>query len=146
MNSLEQFRLAENGNEIRVEVDHVLPEAQSLKLVKILQRVPESFMSETIAFQTISPVNNWAFPKSHAPSTIRSVQLRFVDCIEVVTNGATARRSSLAITDNPGSPGRPGIGRQSSFAAGSHMRRFNGELSSGETVQLFVVEVGAVII
>lgn len=142
--SLEQFKLADNGNEIRVEIDHVLPESQALKLVKILQRIPESFVSETISFQNVSPVNNWAFPKSHAPSTLRSVQLRIVDCIEVVTAGAVARRSSLVSSDSfgPSSPLRGSAGSAASAPA-THMRRYNGELSSGETVQLFVAEVTA---
>jgi hypothetical protein len=150
--SLEQFKLADNGNEIRVEIDHVLPESQALKLVKILQRIPESFVSETIPFQTVLPVNNWAFPKSHAPSTIRGAHLRIVDCIEVVTAGAVARRASLVTSDSFGpstssrslgsnSPGRMSNSHSSSHSA-THMRRYNGELSSGETVQLFVAEVG----
>ena len=93
---MEQYKLHDSGNEIRIEVDHVLPEGQALKLVKRLERIPESFVSETIEFSTISVVNNWAMPKSHAPSTLRSVRLRIIDCIQVITEGVTSRRASVA--------------------------------------------------
>mmetsp|Transcript_24717 Transcript_24717/g.36438 ORF Transcript_24717/g.36438 Transcript_24717/m.36438 type:complete len:544 (-) Transcript_24717:141-1772(-) len=153
--SLEQYKLHDSGNEIRIEVDHVLPEGQALKLVKRLERIPESFVSETIEFSTISVVNNWAMPKSHAPSTLRSVRLRIIDCIQVITEGVTSRRASVA-TDprrsemDSSPPASPTLARSnSSLLSGGGsvvsmpraIRRFNGELSSGETVQLYIVEV-----
>lgn len=151
----------ESGNEIRVEVDHVLPEGQAIKLVKRLERVGAQTI-ETIIFTNTDVVNHWALPQSHSPSTLRTATLRIVDVIQVVTEGAAARRkqANLDADDRssmirkssfsnspPGSPSasmrRASLMHQNSGVVSLHksVRRFKGELSTGETIQLYVIEV-----
>jgi hypothetical protein len=159
--SLEQYKVNETGSEIRVEVDHVLPEGQAIKLVKRLERVPTQAI-ETIIFTNTNVVNHWAFPQSHSPSTLRTVSLRIVDVIQVITEGAVARRKQASLdTDErgsmirkssfsnspPGSPSasmrRASLMHQNSGVVALHksVRRFKGELSVGESIQLYVIEV-----
>ena len=158
---MEQYKLNETGNEIRVEVDHVLPEGQSLKLVKRLERVPDSPF-ETIIFTTTNLVNHWALPQSHSPSTLRTSTLRIIDVIQVVTEGNAVRRKVANLGEDerssmirrssfnvspPGSPSpsmrRASLMHQNSGVVALHksVRRFKGELSVGETIQLYVIEV-----
>jgi hypothetical protein len=161
---LEQYKLNEIGSEIRVEVDHVLPEGQAIKLVKRLERLPAQPM-ETVIFTNTNVVNHWALPQSHSPSTLRAVSLRIVDVLQVVTEGATARRKqanldaddrgSMMIRKSsfsnspPGSPSasmrRASLMHQNSgiVSLQKSVRRFKGELSVGETIQLYVIEVRA---
>lgn len=161
--SLEQYKVNENGNEIRVEVDHVLPEGQALKLVKRLERVPDTPI-ETIIFTTSNLVNHWALPQSHSPSTLRTATLRIVDVIQVVTEGTAVRRKVANLGEDergsmirkssfsgspPGSPSpsmrRASLMHQNSGVVALHksVRRFKGELSVGETIQLYVIEVSS---
>jgi hypothetical protein len=159
--SLEQYKLNEIGNEIRVEIDHVLPEGQAIKLVKRLERLPSPPM-ETIIFTNTNVVNHWALPQSHSPSTLRAVSLRIVDVLQVVTEGATARRKQANLESDergsmirkssfsnspPGSPSasmrRASLMHQNSgiVSLQKSVRRFKNELSVGETIQLYVIEV-----
>jgi hypothetical protein len=119
---------------MRVEIDHVLPGGQSLKLIKRLERVPASVESEPVSFFSSDAINNWTRPSTHAPSVLRKVSLAIVDTIEVQTsrNKQPVRIGASALP--VGSPERD------TFVP-KVMRRFNGELSNKETVKLFVIQV-----
>lgn len=158
--------MSETGNEIRVEVDHVLPEGQAIKLVKRLERVGTQ-TTATIIFTNSNIVNHWALPQSHSPSTLRTATLRIVDVIQVVTEGTAVRRKQANLESDdrgsmirkssfsnspPGSPSasmrRASLMHQNSGIVSLHksVRRFKGELSAGETIQLYVIEVDRLII
>ena len=119
---------------MRVEIDHVLPGGQSLKLIKRLERVPASMESGIINFFSCDAVNNWTRPATHAPSMLRKVSLSIVDTIEVQTSKTQppVRAGSSALP--VGSPERDSY-------VPKVMRRFNGELSNKERVFLFVIKV-----
>ena len=132
--SLQQLKLSDLGDEMRVEIDHVLPDGQSLKLIKRLERVPATVESGTVSFSSSDLVNNWTKPATHAPSVLKKVMLSIVDTINVQTskNSQPIRTGSSALP--PGSP-------ESEKIVPKVMRRFNGELSNGENVTLFVIQV-----
>mmetsp|Transcript_13290 Transcript_13290/g.21755 ORF Transcript_13290/g.21755 Transcript_13290/m.21755 type:complete len:521 (+) Transcript_13290:75-1637(+) len=132
--SLQQLKLSDLGDEMRVEIDHVLPGGQSLKLIKRLERVPASVESSPISFMACDAINNWTRPNTHAPSMLRKVTLSIVDTIEVQTSKTQPPVRSGASALPVGSPERDSY-------VPKVMRRFNGELSNKERVNLFVIKV-----
>jgi hypothetical protein len=133
-NSLQQLKLSDLGDEMRVEIDHVLPGGQSLKLIKRLERVPASVESSVVSFLASEGINNWTIPSTHAPSVLRKISLSLIDTIEVQTSKTQQPMRTGASALPVGSPERDAI-------VPKVMRRFNGELSNGEKVKLFVIQV-----
>lgn len=119
---------------MRVEIDHVLPGGQSLKLIKRLERMPASVESSAVSFFASEAINNWTRPSTHAPSILRKVSLSIIDTIEVQTSKTHQPVRTGASALPVGSPEKDTI-------VPKVMRRFNGELSNKEKVKLFVIQV-----
>lgn len=118
--SLEQYKLSDNGDEIRVEIDHVLPDRDTLKLVKILSRLKSGSDDNNPGFDYARYANSWVHPHNHAANTLKSIRIKFTETIDIGSNG---------------------YGWDNARISKYNGRKFNGQAAGAESFQLFVIEV-----
>lgn len=87
MSSLEQMKTINGGEEIRIEIDHVLPNGDTLKLIKRLKRAPRSDNFPSFAFSNFRNINNWIQPSNHASSTLKRANCNIKDIVNMNLNG-----------------------------------------------------------
>ena len=113
--SLEQFKLLENGDEIRVEIDHVFADGETLKLVKRLERVHGVDAYDNIEFLKPQIVNNWVQPHNHSVQLLQKTRVKVVGVIEYtapttqyITQMSRQSRRAFPRNGNGGPEGRQG--------------------------------------
>lgn len=129
--SLEQFKLEPSGDVIRVEIDMVLPGLGKKKLVKYLTRVPESQVSDPEFFRSANATatSNWAYLSTHTPRVFKGVGVSIPTCI-TITPHIPGTRPATAPPGTASDPDTPRVARY-----------FAGQLSDGQEVTVFTIEV-----
>ena len=134
---MEQFKLSDDGYEVRVEIDHVFPDGDTLKLVKRFIRLPDTVLQDPYYFHKARVASNWIRSENHSPATLRSVRLAFLDVMDYTTPSEEETRNSSKTI--------PSLTQSEQSRLAITPRRLNGEYPHGQTFQVFVIQVSSAI-